>query len=110
MLNIGFDCNGTECQTWTGCVYKEDAPKTLKRALEDLSVLEETANKAEKEYEAAPMDAGKEKAFDEAYKAEFDAFIAVSDLIVKMTDGRIDEKTAREMVQTKRAEILRLIA
>lgn len=82
----------------------------LKKKLEELARLEEIANKADDEMMADPTNEDKEKAFDEAYKAEFDAFIAVANLIVKMTNGQIDEKTARTMVRTKRNEILNLVA
>lgn len=82
----------------------------LKKKLEELTRLEEIANRADDEMMADPTNEVKEKAFDEAYKAEFAAFMEVSDLIVKMTSGQIDEKTARIMVRTKRNEILNLIA
>lgn len=82
----------------------------LRNRLEELTKLEEIANQADEEYEAEPMSEEKEKAFNEAYQAEFEAFIAVSKLIVKMTRGQIDEKTAREMVRTKRNEILAILA
>lgn len=107
---LGIDCKGTECQTWSGCVYKENAQQTLKRMLSDLSELEEIANKADDAMMADPTNEEKEKAFDEAYKAEFDAFTAVAELIVKMTNGQIDEKPAHTMVRTKRNEILNLVS
>ena len=107
---LGIDCKGTECQTWSGCVYKENAQQALKRMLVELSDLEEVANKAEYAMMEDTTNEDKEKAFDEAYKAEFDAFTEVAKLIVKMTNGQIDEKTARTMVRTKRNEIVNLIA
>lgn len=82
----------------------------LKKRLEELARLEEIANKADDAMMADPTNEEKEKTFDEAYKAEFDAFTAVANLIVKMTNGQIDEKTARTMVRTKRNEILNLVA
>lgn len=82
----------------------------LKKRLEELARLEEIANRADDAMMADPTNEEKEKAFDEAYKAEFDAFTAVANLIVKMTNGQIDEKTTRIMVRTKRNEILNLIA
>lgn len=82
----------------------------LKKRLEELERLEEIANKADDEMMADPTSEEKERAFDEAYKAEFDAFMAVASLIVKMTDGQVDEKTARTMVRTKRNEIMNLVA
>lgn len=82
----------------------------LKKRLEELERLEEIANKAEAEYEADCMNEEKENAFDVAYQNEYNAFMAVSEMIVEMTGGQIDIKTAREMVRTKRAEILNIIA
>lgn len=82
----------------------------LKKRLEELERLEEIANKADDEMMADPTNEEKEKAFDEAYKAEFNAFTAVANLIVKMTNGQIDEKTARTMIRTKRNDILDIIA
>lgn len=107
---LGIDCKGTECQTWSGCVYKENAQQTLKRMMEELERLEEIANKADDEMMADPTNEEKEKAFDEAYKAEFEAFTAVASLIVKMTSGQIDEKTARTMVRAKRKELMNIVA
>lgn len=110
-LNNG--CQGTTCQTWTGCALKksvEQSKKEFKAALKQLEAAEEAANKAEAAYEAEPEDAEKEEAFDTAYKAEFTEFIMVSELLVEMTNGRIGEKIAREMVRTKRDEILNLLA
>lgn len=79
----------------------------LKKRLKELERLKAIADQTDAEYEADPENAEKEKTSDEAYKAEFNAFMAVSALIVKMTDGRIDEKTARAMVRTKRNEIIK---
>lgn len=81
----------------------------LKKRLKELARLEEIANKADDAMMADPTNEEKEKTFDEAYKAEFDAFTAVANLIAKMTNGQIDEKTARTMVRTKRSEILSLV-
>lgn len=82
----------------------------LKKKLEELTRLEEIADKADAEYESEPENGEKEKAFEKAYQAEYNAFMAVSELIVKMTGGQIDIKTARAMVKTKRNEILNLVA
>lgn len=107
---LGIDCEGTECQIWTGCVYKENVQQTLKRMLMELSEAEEIANKAGDAMMADPTNGEKEKAFDEAYQAEYNAFTTIAILILKMTNGRIDKKTAREMVWTKRNELINLVA
>lgn len=110
-LNNG--CQETTCQTWTGCALKksiEQSRKELKAALKQLGDLEEVANRAEEAYDADPENGEKEAAFDAAYREEFTAFIAAAKLLVEMTNGKIGEKMAREMVRTKRSEILNLVA
>lgn len=82
----------------------------LKKILEELTKLEEIADKADAEMMADPTNAEKEKAFDVAYQNEYNAFMSVAELIVEMTGGQIDIKTAREIVRTKRSEILTLVA
>jgi len=82
----------------------------LKKRLEELERLERIADRAEDEMMADPTNEEKENIFDEAYKAEFAAFMAVANLIVEMTGGRSDEKTARTMVRTKRGEIVKIVA
>lgn len=82
----------------------------LKKKLEELARLEAIADKADGEYQAEPMNEEKEAAFDEAYKAEYNAFMAAAEYIVKMTAGKIDIKDACEMVRARRNEILALVA
>ena len=47
---------------------------------------------------------------DAAYKAEFDAYISTAKYIEYMTDGNVDFVTAKKLIQTKRAELLQLLA
>lgn len=82
----------------------------LKNRLGELAKLEAITKKAEAEYEADYMNAEKEKTYDTAYDVEFAAFMDAADLIVKMTAGKIDKITAREMARTKRNEILSILA
>lgn len=82
----------------------------LKMRLEELARLEAIADKADAEMMEDPESTEKEAAFDAAYQAEYNAFIAAAESIVKMTAGKIDIKTAREMVRTKRNEIINLVA
>ena len=49
-----------------------------------------------------------ENAFDEAYQAEYSAFIVVSNQIAEFAG--IDAKTARAMVQGKREELKKILA
>lgn len=51
-----------------------------------------------------------ESAFDEAYKAEFDAYISAAKYIEHITGGKVDFMKAKELIQTKRAELLQLLA
>jgi len=88
----------------------ENMINELKAKLEELTRLEEAASKADDEMMADPTNEEKEKAFDVAYQNEFNAFIAVSEMIVKITSGKIDTKTAREIVRTIRNEIINLVA
>lgn len=59
----------------------------LKKKLKELVRLEGISNRADDAMMAGPTSEEKEKAFDEACKAEFAAFTAVASLIVEMTNG-----------------------
>ena len=72
-----------------------------------LEKLEEIANHAEADYERDPENREFEETFDRAYKNEFAAFMTVSGQIAKFAG--IDEKTARAMVNRKRAELKRIL-
>lgn len=82
----------------------------LRRMLEDLETLEAVAIVANIAYEEDPKNPEKEAASDEAYRAEWEASEAAAALMVRMTGGAVDVKTARIMIKTKRAELLRLTA
>lgn len=110
-VRLGIDCQGTENQLWSGCIYQETDPrKALKRTLAELEVLEKAGNEAEAAYNADFMSLEKEAAFDDAYKAEWDKAEEAVKLVVKMTRGKIDEKTVRAMLNGKREEIKKLLA
>lgn len=82
----------------------------LKKRLEELERLEAIADQADSEMMADPENAEKEAAFDVAYQAEYNAFMAAAEHIAKLANGKNDIKTAREMVRAKRNEILALLA
>ena len=82
----------------------------LKKRLEELARLEEITKRADDELMANPQSTQKEEAFDVAYWKEYNAFMAVAELIVEMAGGKINIKTAKAMVRTKRNEILNLVA
>ena len=84
--------------------------KILLEKLEKLEQLEKVADKAEARYTEDPENAELESAFNEAYKAEFDAYINAAKYIEYMTGGAVDFIKAKELIQTKRAELLRLLA
>lgn len=84
--------------------------KILLEKLEKLEQLEKVADEAEARYTEEPENAELESAFDEAYKAEFDTYINAAKYIEYMTGGEINFMTAKKMIQTKRAELLRLLA
>lgn len=82
----------------------------MKELLKALEAAEITANAADAAWEADPENGRLETAFDEAYKAECEAFAAVVDKIVSITSGRIDRKTAATMLRCKRKDIESLVA
>ena len=81
----------------------------MKELLKRLEAAEKKANEADAAYEADPENEAKEKAFDEAYKAEFEAFNELSSEIVKLTKGQIDKATAGTLIRSKRNELKELI-
>ena len=81
----------------------------LKRLFKAYERAEAAANKAYDLYDAEPENDAAEKAFDDAYKAEFKAFESLADGIAEITGGMIDKKTARTMIRVKRAELKALI-
>jgi hypothetical protein len=84
--------------------------KILLEKIKKLEQLEKVADEAEARYTEEPENAELEKAFGEAYKAEFDAYISTAKYIEYMTNGNVDFMTAKKLIQTKRAELLQLLA
>ena len=84
--------------------------KILLEKIKRLEQLEKVADEAEARYTEEPENAELENAFDEAYKAEFDAYISAAKYIECMTGGKVDFMKAKELIQTKRAELLQLLA
>lgn len=68
-----------------------------------LERLEEIANHAESDYDREPENAKYEKAFDDAYKNEYAAFMAVATMLSDWIG--VDIATSRAMVNGKRAEL-----
>lgn len=84
--------------------------KILLEKLQKLEQLEKAADRAESVWEKEPEKVELEKAFDAAYKAEFDAYISTAKYIEYMTNGNVDFMAAKKLIQTKRAELLQLLA
>lgn len=83
--------------------------KILLEKLEKLERAEELANRAEADYISEPENEEFEEIFDRAYQNEFAAYDDLAKYIVQMTGGKIDEKTARKLICTKRDEIKSLL-
>ena len=77
--------------------------KKLIDELTKLEKLEEIANHAEDDYDREPENAEYEKTFDDAYKAEYTAFMAVATMLSDWIGVNI--ATSRAMVNGKRAEL-----
>lgn len=81
----------------------------MKELLKRLEAAEKKATEADTAYEANPESEELEKAFDEAYKAEFEAFEALANEIVKASKGQIKKSDAATMIKAKRNELKALI-
>ena len=62
---------------------------------------------AERLYDADPENAEAEKAFDESYKAFWNAYMAAVNCIVEVTAGKIDFNRAKYLVTIKLDEMKR---
>lgn len=78
--------------------------------IQELERFEKETDRAEAAYTAAPENLELEKLFDDAYKAEFDEFVSLAKLIVRLTDSRIDFNTAKKIIMVRRAELKALFA
>ena len=81
---------------------------TIKKSLEELEILESVADVADEAYQNNAESKEAENAFDEAYQAEYNAFIIVSNQIAEFAG--IDAKIARAMVHGKREELKKILA
>lgn len=82
----------------------------IKKIIEELTRLErleEIANHADADYDREPENVEYEKAFDDAYKNEYAAFMSVATTLATWLD--IDIATARAMVSGKRAELWNML-
>lgn len=81
--------------------------KKMMEELTRLERLEEIASLAEDDYDRDPENAEYEKAFDDAYQAEYTAFMAVSTMLSDCIG--VDIATSRAMVNGKRAELWEIL-
>ena len=81
----------------------------LKELLKQLEELEKESNRLDNLMEENPGNEEIEKAFDEAYKKEWEVFNKLIDEVVKFTKGKIDRKQAYNMIQLKRSELKSII-
>ena len=81
--------------------------QNLKEKILKLEDLEAAATIAEMAYDKDPENEATERAFDEAYKKEYAAFMDVSTLLVDLLE--IDIATARAMVNYKRTALLSIL-
>lgn len=69
----------------------------------------EETNNIEAAWEANPENEELEAAFDEAYNKEFAAHNELVAHIIKITDGQIDNNTARMLIATRAKELEEII-
>lgn len=118
------DCEGMKAETittagatrpkWDGCIYQkkitQDADAELFGIAQDLrklEALEDYSRHTQEISEADPTNAEKEERADRAYNTEFNHFTATAGRLAALLN--IPEKTAREMVRTKRREIMQIL-
>ncbi len=80
--------------------------KELFKRWENLNAI---ANAADDAWALDPENEDLEKAFDDAYEAEWKVFNELLNAIVELTNGKIDKFTANKMLRSKRNEVKQLI-
>ena len=91
-------------------VVEDGTIENLKATLDVLDSRTKESDKAEKAYEADYMNEEKENAFDKAYEKEYNALMEASELISRITKGKIGLLTAKEMIREKKSEVASIIA
>lgn len=81
----------------------------MKRLLRKFTEAEQITNQLEKQLESDPGNEELNKKYDEAYKIEFDAYIALANKIVDFTNGKITFDMAKKIIATKTAELTSLL-
>lgn len=73
----------------------------LSELINEYCRLSEICDDAELDYEKNPEDAKKEKAFDNAYKAQFEKYIECVNYIVNCTAGKVNFDRAKYLVNVE---------
>ena len=81
----------------------------MKELFERWENLNAIANAADDAWALDPENEDLEKAFDDAYEAEWKVFNELLNAIVELTNGKIDKFTANKMLRSKRNEVKQLI-
>lgn len=82
----------------------------IKKIIEELTrleKLEDIANHVESDYDREPENAEYEKAFNDAYRAEYNAFMTVATMLSDYIG--VDIATSRAMVNGKRSELWQIL-
>lgn len=82
--------------------------KKLYELINEYCELTRTCDAIEKEWESNPEDTELEKAFDKAYKKEFNKYIECANYIVNCTCGKVNFDRAKYLVNVKCEEVKRL--
>ena len=81
----------------------------MKKLFEEYEIALIESDKANAAFENEPENADFEKAFDAAYKAEFDAFVNLAKGIEEITNGKINFETAKIMINTRFDDLKKLV-
>lgn len=85
----------------------------MKQLLKQLEAAEQESTRLElqleSELEEGNFNEETEKAFDEAYKKEFELYTSLAKEIVKSSENKIDFETAKKLIKGKRAELKALL-
>jgi hypothetical protein len=81
----------------------------MKNLFEAYEAAKQESDAIDAKLEAEPENEAIEAEFDAAYKKYFDSFMKLSSAIVRFSNNKIDEKTARLLINTKYDAIKELL-
>jgi hypothetical protein len=82
----------------------------MKELLQKLEIAIAKSDKLDEAWDADPMNEELEKAWDKAYKAEYEVFMECVEKLAEITGGQIDQATAAAMLRTKRDDVKRIFS